>query len=53
MVVHGLSQGDQAYLTMVGRQVVISPYDPDFAEQIEIGEKIQKRFRNALRKLAK
>ncbi|HEX2429739.1 MAG TPA: AbrB/MazE/SpoVT family DNA-binding domain-containing protein [Aestuariivirgaceae bacterium] len=53
MVVHGLSQGDQAYLTMVGRQVVISPYDPDFAEQIEIGEKVQKRFRNALRKLAK
>jgi putative addiction module antidote len=53
MAVQGLGQGDLAYLTMVGRQVVISPYDPDFAKQVEIGEKVQKQFRNALRKLAK
>jgi len=53
MALHGLSYGDQAYVTVVGRQLIIPPYDPDFAEQIEIGEKVQKRFRNALRELAK
>jgi putative addiction module antidote len=51
--VQGLRHGDQAYVTVVGRQIIISPYDPDFAEQIEIGEKVQKRFRNALRELAR
>lgn len=33
--------------------IVLSPYDPDFAEQMEAAEVVAGQYRNALRELAK
>lgn len=47
-----LQKGDTVYLTETPEGVHITPYRPDFAEAIDTGRRIMRRYRNALRKLA-
>jgi putative addiction module antidote len=45
--------GDQLYLTPAPGGYRISPYDPEFEEQMTIAKDIMKSDRNILRELAK
>jgi putative addiction module antidote len=47
-----LQRGDSVYLTETPGGVHITPYRPDFAEAIDAGRRVMRRYRNALRKLA-
>jgi putative addiction module antidote len=49
----GVKEGDAVYLTETPDGYQISPYDPEFARQMELAEKGMKKYRNALRELAK
>lgn len=46
-------EGDQIYLTEAPGGYRLTSYDPDFKETMEIAERFMKRYRNALRDLAK
>jgi putative addiction module antidote len=46
-------EGDQLYLTEAPGGFRLTPYDPNFAETMEVAEGFMKRFKNALRDLAK
>lgn len=45
-------QGDTVFLTETADGLRITPYDPDFERQVEIIQKVAKKRRNVLRKLA-
>jgi putative addiction module antidote len=49
----GLSRGDSVYVSESAEGLVISPYDPKMAKLLEIAERGEKKYRNALRELAK
>ena len=49
----GVKEGDAVYLTETPDGYQISPYDPEFAHQMELARKGMKKYRNALRELAK
>ena len=46
------SKGDQLYGTETPRGFELSPYQPDFAEKIEIAKSIMQENRDVLRRLA-
>ena len=46
------AQGDTVFLTETAEGLRITPYDPDFERQVEILQKVAKKRRNVLRKLA-
>jgi putative addiction module antidote len=48
-----VAKGDVVYLTESADGYRLTPYDPDFAVQMESAREIMKRRRNALRELAK
>jgi putative addiction module antidote len=48
-----VEKGDTLYITETPNGIQLSPYDPDFAQQLEVAQKVMRRYRNALRKLAK
>jgi putative addiction module antidote len=48
-----VADGDQLYITEAPDGFRITAADPEFAKQMEVAEKGMKRYRNALRKLAK
>ena len=48
-----LSKGDKIFLTKTADGYRITPYDPEFEEQMELARSIAKKRRNALRQLAK
>ncbi len=48
-----VSDGDEIYLTETPGGFRLSPYDPEFAEAIDLAEGFMARYRNALRELAK
>jgi putative addiction module antidote len=49
-----VSQGDQLYLTEApDGSFRLSPYDPEFARQMELAEEIMREDRDILRALAK
>jgi putative addiction module antidote len=48
-----VKEGDQLYLTEAPGGFRITPYDPGFAETMEVAEAFMSRYRNALRDLAK
>ena len=49
-----VERGDVIYLTEApDGGYRLTPYSPDFAEQMELARKIMKRWRNSLRELAK
>ncbi|HTV72328.1 MAG TPA: AbrB/MazE/SpoVT family DNA-binding domain-containing protein [Candidatus Acidoferrales bacterium] len=45
--------GDTVYLTEAPDGVRMTPYDPDFARQMSVAEKVMKKRRAVLRELAK
>ena len=46
-------EGDNLNLTEGPEDYRLSAYDPEIARQVEVGEKIMRRYRNTLRELAK
>lgn len=46
-------EGDRLYLTEAPDGYRISPFDPEFARQMEVAELVMRRRRDALRELAK
>jgi len=49
----GVNEGDAVYLTETKDGYQISPYDPEFARQMELARKVQAKHRDALHELAK
>ena len=47
-----IAKGDSLYVTETPRGVELSPYDAEFAAQMEIAEAIMREDRDVLRKLA-
>ena len=45
--------GDTLYIVKTSDGIRLTPFDPDFAEAIEVGRSYMRRHRNALRELAK
>jgi putative addiction module antidote len=48
-----VQKGDSLYLTETANGFEISPYDPDFEQEMTIAKQVMKQYRNALRELAK
>lgn len=48
-----IGEGDTLYLAETQHGYEISPYDEGFAKQVEAAEDVVRRYRNALRELAK
>ena len=48
-----VKEGDQLYLTETPDGFRLTPYDPNFRETIEIAESFMRRYKDALRDLAK
>ena len=47
-----MDKGDTLYVLETPRGIEISPYDPDFAEQMEVAERVMREDRDVLKKLA-
>lgn len=50
---HHLDAGDRAYVVDTAEGILITPYDPTFAQAMEIAERGAKKYKNALHELAK
>jgi putative addiction module antidote len=48
-----LKKGDEIFLVETEDGFRVTPYNPDFAEQMRVAEGVIARYRNALRELAK
>jgi putative addiction module antidote len=48
-----LEKGDKVFMVETPNGYELTPYDPEFERQMKIGGKIIKKYRNALRELAK
>lgn len=48
-----VQEGDRLYLTESPDGYRITPFDPEFARQMEVAEQVMRRRRDALRELAK
>lgn len=46
-------EGDQLYLTEAPDGFRLTPYDPEFAKTMEVAGDFMRRYKNALRDLAK
>lgn len=46
-------KGDTLYLVEGPEGYTVTPYSQDFEEQMGVAEKVMKKYRNALRELAK
>ena len=49
----GVKEDDVVYLTETADGYRISPYDPEFARQMDLARKVQAKHRDALHELAK
>ena len=49
----GLKEGERAFLTETPDGYRITPYDPEFERQMQLGEEGMAAYRNTLRALAK
>ena len=49
----GVKEDDAVYLTETPDGYRISPYDPEFARQMELARRVQSKHRDALHELAK
>ena len=47
-----LEKGDALYATELPDGIKLTPFDPKLAEQMEVAERIMRKDRNLLRKLA-
>lgn len=48
-----LVKGEEVSVVETAQGIEITPFDPDFAKKVEAARRITKRYRNALRELAK
>lgn len=48
-----VGEGDTVYLTTSSEGVRVTPYSPDFEEQMKVAESVMRQDRNMLRELAK
>ena len=48
-----VNKGDVLYISETPTGIHLSAYDPEFAAQVEIAERVMRKYRNALRRLAK
>lgn len=48
-----VQKGDTLYALETPNGIELQPYDPEFAEQIEVAKRVMRENRNLLRKLAK
>jgi antitoxin MazE len=48
-----LGEGDELFVTEIGREIRLSPYNPDFDKLMNAARAGVKKYRNALRALAK
>jgi putative addiction module antidote len=46
-------KGDYLYITKTANGIELTPYDRDFAEQMEAGRRVMRKHRDVLRELAK
>jgi putative addiction module antidote len=47
-----VAKGDLLYVVETPRGIELTPYDPEFADQMELAEQVMREDRDALRKLA-
>lgn len=47
-----VEKGDELYVTELPDGIKLAPYDPDFERQMEVAERVMRRRRTLLRKLA-
>jgi putative addiction module antidote len=50
---HGLAEGDTLYVMDTAEGIKLTPYDPVFAKGMEAFARTRRKYRNALRELAK
>ncbi|MGH7573149.1 MAG: AbrB/MazE/SpoVT family DNA-binding domain-containing protein [Gemmatimonadota bacterium] len=48
-----LAEGDRIHLIEVEDGILITPFDPDFAKAMEIYQEGARKYRNAMRELAR
>ena len=48
-----LEEGDELFLVQTPEGLMLTPFDPDFAEAMKIYQEGSKKYRNAMRELAK
>ena len=48
-----LEEGDELFLVKTPEGMIITPYDPDFAEAMKVYKEGSKDYKNAMRELAK
>lgn len=48
-----LAKGDELHVVETPRGIELTPYDPALEAELKVGRSIMKRYRSALRKLAK
>lgn len=48
-----VSEGDTVYLTEAPGGFRLTSYDPEFEEQMTVARRVMRKYRNALRELAK
>jgi putative addiction module antidote len=47
-----VQKGDSLYISETPDGIKLTPYDPEFAEEMEAGRKVMRKHRDVLRKLA-
>lgn len=47
-----VAKGDTLYALETPNGIELTPYDPEFAEQLEVAKRVMRENRNLLRKLA-
>jgi len=47
-----VQKGDTLYISDTPDGIKLTPYDPEFAEEMEAGRKVMRKHRDVLRKLA-
>ncbi|HEY4659129.1 MAG TPA: AbrB/MazE/SpoVT family DNA-binding domain-containing protein [Gemmatimonadaceae bacterium] len=50
---YDLDKGDRVSIQETAEGILVTPYDPDFADVMATARKVGKRYRNALRELSK
>jgi putative addiction module antidote len=49
----GIARGQQLTISETSNGIELSPFDPEFAEEMRLAEEIMDRYRDTLRELAK
>jgi putative addiction module antidote len=50
---YSIARGDTVALRETDEGILITPFDPEFAEVMALAQEVSKKYRNALRELSK